>query len=42
MFAGMARGLNQRIDDIEEWEAEKIFRYFDRLVKLTEDHGGAP
>ncbi|WP_280987955.1 hypothetical protein [Jiella endophytica] len=31
---------HQRIDDVEEWEADRFFAYFDALVELSRSEEG--
>lgn len=34
MIAAIGVHLHQPIDDVEEWEADKFFAFFDRIEQL--------
>lgn len=36
MIASIGRHLRQSIDEIEEWDVDRFFRYYDAMVELLE------
>lgn len=36
MAAAIGRHLHQSLDEVEEWEADRFFRYFDAMGELLE------
>ncbi|EYD71817.1 hypothetical protein [Limimaricola hongkongensis] len=37
MIAEIGRYLHQSIDEVEEWEAERFFRYHDQIRDILAD-----
>lgn len=36
LIAALGRHLHQPIDQVEQWEADKFFRYYDLMAELLE------